>query len=243
MSGFRSIPCSSRLHVAPPFLPVHGPVQASKLQPGLVRTSNWQPSPVLSQEHDYVKTQACQTNMQTIITLSILTPAAMMRLSSVAKRPVQQAVVASHVAAESHHEGYKGIQWDVWLSRPSVNIFDCLLSFKLHQLHCCSKLLLKALFDRAHECEGLARRGFRRLLPKALAKYPNCPFSSQLRKYNRRCCPKLLFQARERSQADCATFGELPMSVVRSPPEALAKFPNCNLNVQLSEVPLLDGPA
>ena len=94
-------PCPSRLHVAPPFLPVHGPVQTSKLQPGLVQTSIWQLSPVLSQEHKYVKTQACQTNMQTIITLSILTPAAMMRLSSVAKRPVQQAVVASHVAAES----------------------------------------------------------------------------------------------------------------------------------------------
>ena len=124
--------CPSRLHVAPPFLQVRGPVQTSKLQPGLVQTSNWQLSPVLSQEHYYVKTQACQTNMQTIITLSILTPAALMSLSSVAKRPVQQAVVASHVAAESHHEGYKGIQWDVWLSRPSVNIFDCLLSFKLH---------------------------------------------------------------------------------------------------------------
>ena len=63
------------------------------------------------------------------------------------------------------------------------------------QLQCCSKLLLKALFYRAHECEGLARRGFRRLLPKALEKFPNCPFSSQLRKYNRWCCPKLLFQA------------------------------------------------
>ena len=55
--------------------------------------------------------------MQTIITLSILTPAAMTRLSLVAQRSVQQAVVVSRVAAESHHEGYKGAQWDVWLER------------------------------------------------------------------------------------------------------------------------------
>ena len=170
-------------------------------------------------------------------------------------------MVASHVAAESHHKGYKGIQWDVWLSRPSVNIFDCLLSSKLYQWQCCFKLTLKALFYRAHECEGLAKRGFRRLLPEALAKFLNCPFSSQLRKCNRWCCSKLMLQAvcvrvyeyacprccstrllqdvltilssSISPPADCATFGEIPMSVVRLLQEALAKFSNCSLGSQL----------
>ena len=49
--------------------------------------------------------------------LSISTPATTMSLSPVAIRPVQQAVVVSHVAAESDHEGFKWTQWDVWLAR------------------------------------------------------------------------------------------------------------------------------
>ena len=86
---------------------------------GPARISNLKPSRVHSQEHNSMKSPARQRNVQTIITLSILTPAAMMRLSSAAKRSVQQAVVLSHVAAESYHEGYKGTQWEVWLARLS----------------------------------------------------------------------------------------------------------------------------
>ena len=39
----------------------------------------------------------------------------MMRPSPVAKRPVQQAVVANHVAAELYHEGLQVTSWDVWI--------------------------------------------------------------------------------------------------------------------------------
>ena len=100
--------CLSRPPVALPFLPVHGPFLASKTQPGPVRTSNRQPSPAFSQEHN---------SMQTIINLSILTPAAMMRLSSVAKRPVQQAVVAKGYNGTC---GYQGLQL--------IYVIVCLLS-------------------------------------------------------------------------------------------------------------------
>jgi len=64
-----------------------------------------------------VKTRECKTEEEAITILSFLTPAMMMRSSFVAKRPVQQAVVGSHDAAESHHEGFKWTQWDVWLER------------------------------------------------------------------------------------------------------------------------------
>jgi hypothetical protein len=59
----------------------------------------------------------CQRKCVTAKILSISTPATTMSLSPVAIRPVQQAVVVSHVAAESDHEGFKWTQWDVWLSR------------------------------------------------------------------------------------------------------------------------------
>ena len=56
-----------------------------------------------------------QTNAQTLRIFSILTPAIMMRPSLVAKRPVQQAMVAHHVAAELHHKGFRVTSWDVWI--------------------------------------------------------------------------------------------------------------------------------
>ena len=57
------------------------------------------------------ETRCCsKVYAQTTSILSFLTPVTMMSLSSVAKWPVQQAVVASHVAAESYHEGYKRTQ-------------------------------------------------------------------------------------------------------------------------------------
>ena len=56
-----------------------------------------------------------QTNAQTLRIFSILTPAIMMRPSLVAKRPVQKAMVAHHVAAELHHKGFRVTSWDVWI--------------------------------------------------------------------------------------------------------------------------------
>ena len=59
----------------------------------------------------------CQRKCATAKILSISTPATTMSLSPVAIQPVQQAVVVSHVAAESDHEGFKWTQWEVWLAR------------------------------------------------------------------------------------------------------------------------------
>ena len=51
----------------------------------------------------------------TMIILSLLTQVTMMRISDVTKRPVQQAVVLSHGAAELYHEGLNVTSWDVWI--------------------------------------------------------------------------------------------------------------------------------
>ena len=56
-----------------------------------------------------------QTDTSTMIILSLLTQVTMMRISDVTKRPVQQAVVLRHGAAELYHEGFNVTSWDVWI--------------------------------------------------------------------------------------------------------------------------------
>ena len=102
---------------------------------GSARACKWQPSPDVRHETYAASRPAfqCQTstqlsasnisepcarqkNVQITKFFSFLTPAMMISLSLVAKRSVQQAMVASHGAAESHHERVQCVQWDVWLS-------------------------------------------------------------------------------------------------------------------------------
>ena len=79
--------------------------------------------------------------------------------------------------------------------------------------------------------------------PEALAKFPKYNLSVQLSEVPLLDGPVRVSKSQpSQVSSQESSFGEMPMIVVRSPPEALAKFPNCNLNVQLSEVPLFDGP-
>ena len=105
-------------------LPSEGPARVFKLQPSPdVRHETYAASRSAFQCQTSTQLSASnipepgarQKNVQTTKFFSFLTPAMMISLSLVAKRSVQQAMVASHGAAESHHERIQCVQWDVWL--------------------------------------------------------------------------------------------------------------------------------
>ena len=168
----------------------------------------------------------------------------MMSLSSVAKRPVQQAVVASHVAAESYHEGSKRTQWDVWLARSPNHFttyfkhFQGVVSYKsLPTCPASTSVSMLQVFpssfrpnatNATFECPTVSK-----LMPVFMPKiFPNSSLSSVLSYcFQSRCSFKLLFQAllSRINEWEDLTRGEFG----RFLPEALAKFPNSPLSSQL----------
>ena len=53
--------------------------------------------------------------MVSAFSLQIPFKISLQNMGPVAKRPVQQAMVAHHVAAELHHNGFRVTSWDVWI--------------------------------------------------------------------------------------------------------------------------------
>ena len=145
-------PYPSRLPVAPPFLPVHSPVRASSQE---LHSADSPVDPCQTRQHsasNIEELSTCEHNVQTTKFFSFLTPAMMMRLSLIVKRTVQQAVVVSHVAAESYHERVQCSQWDVWLCY--YKLMYQAVPFRVIEYacpRCCFKMLLQVVLSIKNE--------------------------------------------------------------------------------------------